>query len=516
MKIIEKDNLKIVVENNIATIFTSLTGSKGRSIPIIGEIEVLATFETGSVKCYFKDEKQVYVLWGGMIRKIKSSSIEVLSSEYAKDTKNVYCEGIAIPEADPETFSIPQDSHYFAFDKNNVYAKSSHAQEGLQIWSDVDINSIAFFPPEMRYIDSKGEVSFLQSSSYFADKNHLYYFNAYFIEFSSSFNSELKADLQKRKPNADAWWNWKEEYYNSLKNINTNYFTDGKKVFFHFNKEDENLIIDYPYYFGLDSHKSYYSIIPNTDLDTLKILNVYYSKNDTSIYHITRKIDADYETFEVINQHFAKDKNGIWYNGYFVDEKIDLESFKILQLQKENDHLYSFAKDKNSIYATQFGTRIGRHKGYSTLLVALKNSDPDSFQIIDAIWAKDDNNVYCYGKIWTEIDAQTFEFLYAKDRNTSYVKDKINVYNTNGRRVIKGIDGETFVMLNEYWGKDKNVVFNFEAERIMKGLDAESFIITGENGEAEDKNFVFKFVAVTHNGKDLGHKELKKIKKKLV
>ena len=69
-------------------------------------------------------------------------------------------------------------------------------------------------------------------------------------------------------------------------------------------------------------------------------------------------------------------------------------------------------------------------------------------------------------------------------------------------------------MLNEYWGKDKNVVFNFNSGKIIKNLDAESFVITGENGEAEDENPAFKFVAVTHNGKDLGHKELKKFKKK--
>ena len=48
MKIIEKDNLKIVVENNTATIFTSLTGPNGQSVPVKGSIDVLATFDSGS------------------------------------------------------------------------------------------------------------------------------------------------------------------------------------------------------------------------------------------------------------------------------------------------------------------------------------------------------------------------------------------------------------------------------------------------------------------------------------
>lgn len=434
-----------------------------------------------------------------------------ISKDYSTDGNLVFCNGKAIPNSDPNTFTIPEDSIYFAYDKNQLYALSN-SREGLQIWTDVDIESLIFFPPEIKYKDKKGADAFIHSSAYFADKNHLYYFNWYFIEFAQLFNSsKLKVELQTRKPNADAWWNWTAEYYQSLQPISNNIYTDGNRFFYHF-KEGQNF--DYPFLFGLQHHISYYSIIPNADKQTFVVLNDFYCKDNKTVFHLCRKINADLDTFEIINHNFAKDKNGIWYNGYFVNEDIDIITFEIVQLEC-GAFIYSVAKDKNNLFATQRSTRIGKYQGYSDLLVKLKNSDPETLIIFNEIWAKDKNNVYCYGKIWSAIDAQTFEFLFATEHGkASYVKDKNNLYNANGRRIIKGIDGKTFEMLNEYWGKDKNVVFNFKTERVIKSLDAETFIITGKNGEAEDKNYQFKFVPVTHNGIDLGHDELKKVKKK--
>lgn len=433
--------------------------------------------------------------------------MKTISKDYRTDGKKVYCNGKAIPNADPESFKILKDTGYFAYDKNQVYALST-SREGLQIWSDVDIESIEFFPQDIKYIGENGDDKYIQSCNYFADKNHLFYFNFYFIEFIQPIQV-LQAELQKRKPYANAWWNWTNDYFKSFTYISNNLYTDGKRFFYYFQQGQQ---YDYPFGFGLEYHQSYYSIIPNLEKDNLIVLNDFYVKDNKNVFHLCRKINADVNTFEVIADNFAKDKNGIWYNGYFVNEEIDINTFEIIQLKNEVFN-YSIAKDKNSLYSTQRSTRIGKYQGYSDLLVKLKDSDPQTLSIIDTIWAKDKNNVYEYGKIWSTIDARSFEFLFSDGCNSSFAKDKNNLYNAKGRRVVKGIDGESFVILNEYWGKDKNVVFNFKTERVMKNLDAETFVVTGENGEAEDKNYKFQYVPVTHNGKFLGHYELKKIKK---
>lgn len=426
--------------------------------------------------------------------------MKTLSKHYSTDGKLIYCDGKSIPNSHPATFKIVEDEiplvYYFAYDKNQLYALSG-SREGLQIWTDVDLDSLEFFPEK----------------SFFADKNHLFLFNWHFIEFANTNTLlEFKAELQKRKPNADAWWNKTEAYYDNLKILKNNFFTDSKNIFFHF-KEGQNF--DKPFSFGYRQDVSYYSIIPNADHKTFMPLNDFYSKDAKTIFYVTLPIAADVESFEVIKDKFAKDKNGFWYNGYFVKESIDVVTFEIVQLEM-GVFIYSFVKDKNKIFSTQRGKRIGKYKGYSDLLVLLKNSDPETFTIINHIWAKDKNNVYCYGQIWNAMDATSFEYLFTSKENNdvSFVKDKNTIYNSNGRRAVKGIDGKSFKMLNEHWGKDDKVVFNFNSERVMKSLDADSFSIIGEKGEAEDKNVIFKSVEVTHAGIGLAHYALKKIKKK--
>lgn len=408
-----------------------------------------------------------------------------LSRDFSTDGKAVFCNGKAIPNSDPDTFNIPLDSIYFAYDKNQLYALSSSA-EGLQIWTDVDIESLEFFAPEIKYQGKKGEDLFLQSGTYFTDKNHLFKFNWHFIEYVNPQGyPQLQAELQERKPNSDAWWNWSDEYYKSLKHISKNIYSDGSKIFFYF---ETGQYFDYPFSFGLGELISYFSVIPGVEIDTLQILEGNYLKDQNKVYHLTRKITADTSTFEVIQEDFAKDKNGVWYNGYYCKEDIDLASFEIIRLEA-GVYKYYFAKDEKAVYSTQRSTRIGKYKGYSDLLVKLKKSDPQSFEVINHIWAKDKNNVYCDGRIWSIIDPGTFEFLFVvKDRDTSFAKDKNSLFNTNGRRVVKGIDGQSFVMLNEHWGKDKNVVFNFRTERIAKNLDVKTFEVPAEDKTSDQEN----------------------------
>ena len=419
--------------------------------------------------------------------------MEKISRDYTTDGKCVYCQGKLIPNPDPKTFKVIDNVPYFAHDKNQLYALSGSSL-GLQIWTDVDVESLEFF----------------SDTAFFADKNHLYHFNYYFIDYVNlETTHEIKAKLQNRKPSSDAWWNWNDAYYDILVPVAHNIFSDGTRVFYHFKKDQ---YFDYPL-FGLSHDTSYYSIIPNIEKNTLQVLNDFYVKDAKTVFHFCKKISADTDTFEIINQNFAKDKNGIWYNGYLVNETIDSNTFEIISVQTGNIR-YSFAKDKNSLFSTQQNTKIGKYKGYGNLLVKLKNADAETFTVINPIWAKDNNNIYIYGKIWNLIDAQSFEHLFTDAENTyiSYAKDATNLYNANGKKIINGIDGHSFIALNEYWGKDKNVVFSFKTERIIKNIDPKTFIITGENGEAEDKNYTLKFVPIIYDGVDFG-KELKKVKK---
>jgi len=405
------------------------------------------------------------------LKRLRCGNLSVLNHEYARDEKTVFQGAQPIPDSDPATFIIVADNYYFAYDRNQVYALSGSG-EGLQIWRDVDTASLAFFPKQ----------------EYFADKNHLYYFNWHFIEFANhSESKELAELLQQRFPQADAWWNWSETYYLGLVSLGHAYFGDGRRVFYRFQAGT----FDYPFFY-YSSDKPYFSVLANADANSFIALNAYYGKDKHSVYHLARPIAADLASFYVIGGNYAADRNGIWFNGYFCSEA-DASSFEIVG----GPEATGFAKDERTVFSEKSGSRIGKYQGYSTLLKPLRNSAPDSFEIINDIWARDKNNVYCHHQIWSGIDAGSFEFLFTDPSFSacSYAKCKNGLYDANGKRTIKGIDGASFVMLNRYWGKDKNGVFFFKTGRIYKSIDVASFEVLDANGLARDKNFEYAVIA---------------------
>lgn len=505
------------IRDNTVYLTGPLCGPNGTATKIRAQGFTVLQAREGSYVRYVKDDCFHYWIQGIQVVRFKANHLDVIDDQYAKDDQSVFFQGKSIPGSDPASFKVVglqiADVPYFAFDKHQVYADGG-SREGLQILKTVDIASLVFFPGCCR----------------FTDRFHLFYFDTYFMTYANHqrvinnvdkhdpafthvhFNlrvdgelidaglSEAEKDaiiaregnlvryLRHHHPAADAWWNWTEDDYSNLKLLGHSFYADSRRVFFRFSSGD---YFDYPFPFGYQDDPSYFSVIQDADPQSFIVLNEYYSRDQHHIYHLARPIEADLSSFSILDGHFAKDVAGVWYNGYLCDAPIDIDSFEILPVPR-SDCRYSFAKDCRTVFATQFGARIGPYAGYSTLLVPLKHSDPQSFEIINPIWAKDKNNVYCHGKIWKEIDAASFVFLLQIDRNTSYAKDDKYLYDANGRRVKKGIDGASFTVLNQHWGKDKNGVFNFDTGRIIKGLDPASFRVTGEHGEAEDDHFVFR------------------------
>ena len=270
--------------------------------------------------------------------------------------------------------------------------------------------------------------------------------------------------------------------------------------------------------------------VENVDLNTFKILNDKYAKDDKSIYFSGNKSfeDVDSKTFEVLPQYYSKDKNNVYRpinewihkinganpktikvlneyyskddkNVYYDSDKIsnaDVNSFVVL----EGDH--SYAKDKNAVYYS--GEKI-------------KGANPKTFKIIgDGMYSKDDKNVYAAVDIITDADPQTFrripETNYARDKNNLYYyfgdvknlgkingKDDKNVYvmtpykEAGYLKIIKNADKDTFeVMENSDYSKDKNNVYYAGYNVVqLQDVDKNSFAIGEENGFSYDKKNVY-------------------------
>ncbi len=378
---------------------------------------------------------------------------------------------IALPNSDPASFKVIDDS-YFAVDKNQVYAVSDSA-EGIQIWDDADIASLVFLPSPQGCSDR------------FADKHHLYYFNWHFIECVNHHierevdisEGTFKKYLMRHHPNPDGWWSRDNSYYENLIHLRNNAYHDGRNIYIFLGEGD-------PATASMHG-EGYFSALPDADLSSFQSLDHFYSKDKNGIYHHQRQLkQADLATFESLGNDFAKDKHGIFYNGYLCLDA-DITSFEVINAD--------FARDSKHLFSGRGASRIGKFKGYTRLLRALANSHPDSFEILDHRWAKDKNQVYCHGGIWDHIDAATFQLLF-EDGHESWAKCKYGVYNANGRRTMKGVDGASFQVLNQIWGKDKNTVFRFDTQRIVSAIDAQSFQVVANaldnpDGKAYDKKY---------------------------
>ena len=245
--------------------------------------------------------------------------------------------------------------------------------------------------------------------------------------------------------------------------------------------------------------------VENVDLNTFKILNDKYAKDDKSVYFSGNKSfeDVDSKTFEVLPNYYSKDKNNVYRpinewihkinganpekikvlneyyskddkNVYYDSDKIsnaDVNSFVVL----EGDH--SYAKDKNAVYYS--GEKI-------------KGANPKTFKIIeDGMYSKDDKNVYAAVDIIKDADPQTFrripETNYARDKNNLYYYfgDVKNLGKIN-EKDFKVLDSNLVKNGNEvyYLGEKVNIKNPDKFEIIENYLSSPSMVVYGK----DDKN----------------------------
>lgn len=334
---------------------------------------------------------------GLTIKKIKHkiNSLTALDCDFAVTDSGVLGMHLPLPNADPATFKLVENSPCFAYDKNQVYA-SSNMKEGTQVWDEVDISSVIFLDQHVtgnRFL--------------FVDKNHLYQFNQHFIYYENysgvkmhypvptwqltakgefvdnpDYSEEeekkfmetqgtLKKYLQFHYPHiGDAWWNLGKDYYRKLKELRwlRNIYLKDEKVFFKLNRgttilKNELVLNEISYRLSPGSKiekRPFFCVIPSADVNSFESLNKFYSKDAKRVYHYMRWIkEADPENFKALEGHFAKDKNHVFYRGY-ICKGADPESFAPVGPEG--------GKDKNHSYAIKKSARIGPFKGYDELL----------------------------------------------------------------------------------------------------------------------------------------------------
>lgn len=226
--------------------------------------------------------------------------------------------------------------------------------------------------------------------------------------------------------------------------------------------------------------------------------------------------NVDINTFEVLNDsNYAKDKTHVYYAeenndgnnnitcaGTTVLPNVDIETFKVI------DKPLSIAKDKNNIYCVdpfarpydgcQYASYCSFNEGnvwvgigcpfISCSNFAIKDADPVTFEIIDDLYRKDKDHIYC-GCTKLELDPTAFQKL-----KSYYTKDNKNVYYFNKKLI--DADPASFVSHDNGYGKDKNSAY-YKNSRLEE-IDLKTFYVF-ENisfqqdspAYAKDKNNVY-------------------------
>jgi hypothetical protein len=165
----------------------------------------------------------------------------------------------------------------------------------------------------------------------------------------------------------------------------------------------------------------------------------------------------------------------------------------------------------------------GRNWHYNVF--RLKDADLFSFEVINDIYSKDKQNVYCRNCIITDADASTFEVIdniYSKDKNHKYCQNRILLgldpssspidglrLTTNGAhlywhtrygasRLLEGISPSSYKVLTEerenqkfdkFFVKNDSLIYQIEDDEVsrVEGFDLASFEFVGSD-VIKDKN----------------------------
>jgi hypothetical protein len=229
----------------------------------------------------------------------------------------------------------------------------------------------------------------------------------------------------------------------------TNYWTDGKKVYFknyEIKNADINSFVHFHGGWAVDKKNCYIvnSKLRNADRDSFVVLNTTYAKDKDNVWTLGGKIkDVDAASFEVCDdgKNYMQPVISIWQGKTYTEFTP-----------------YGYGKDKNNVY----------HYDYSGKPNIVKGASPDTFYSLNnGHYGYDDKNVFWNIYKLNKANPKSWRII---KNGYFYSKDKY-VYYTN--RVIKEADVETFeVIENKHksqYAKDKN--HYYDTDLITKNIE---------------------------------------------
>ena len=424
---------------------------------------------------YYRDKNNVYYFSEDKILKLENAdrnSVNELSENILKDKNYVYFENQQIKGLDVNSFKVIYENRIsepenLIKDKNGVYYIDENKKTLIKFRNDeIDIESFGIANEML--------------DDYFKDKNNVYYLENYKLHKLDDLDIETYQNISMtryKKDKNNLYFKWKK-----VKNVNPN---DVEIIGNDFIKIKDTL------YEISNFEEKEVEILPlAVDVKTFEYIDNKYYKDKTNIYYnkngkLKKIKDVNFKSFGIPeeNSYFGKDKNNIYYKGDKL-EKIDRNSFKVLNESYDN----SIIKDKNGIYILTKESSIKRIK----IDKNVKNINFNRFEEITnyPYVFKDKNAVYTLNtyddKIVTVFSSKENDYkineLSGVNPNTfemiepNYFKDDKNVYYFSDKekmiKKIKNADIKSFEIMNDDYAKDKNNAYY--KGKIFKETDAKT------------------------------------------
>ena len=420
---------------------------------------------------YYRDKNNVYYFSEDKMLKLENAdrkSVNELSENILKDKNYVYFENQQIKGLDVNSFKVIYENRIsepenLIKDKNGVY------------YIDEDKKNLIKFRNDEIDIESFG-IANEMLDDYFKDKNNVYYLENYKLHELDDLDIETYQNISMtryKKDKNNLYFKWKK-----VKNVNP---SDVEIIEHDFIKIKNTL------YEISNFEEKEVEILPLTvDVKTFEYIDKEYYKDKTNIYYnkngkLKKIKDVNFKNFKILedNSYFGKDKNNIYYKGVKL-EKIDRNSFGILDEPYDNPII----KDKNGIYIlNEKSNEIKINK----ISENQNNIDFNSFIEItnNPYIFKDKNAVYTLNtyddKIVTVFSSKENDYkineLSGVNPNTfemiepNYFKDDKNVYYFSDKekmiKKIKNADIKSFEIMNDDYAKDKNGEY-YRGEKIRE------------------------------------------------
>lgn len=194
------------------------------------------------------------------------------------------------------------------------------------------------------------------------------------------------------------------------------------------------------------------------------------AKDDNNIYYLGKKVEAiSYSKFKSIGKLYCADNQKVYFKNKYA------ETDKLTEVVKGNSENFQLIGDSTSYYAKDDNNVFY----YGKVIV---NADPNSFKILDYGYSHDKNYAYYNGEIIDGLKGEDFKVI----KEAYMGSDGIAL--CNGNKKIENSDAATFKVIECGYFKDKNNVYL--NGRVLENIDSESFeILTW--GYTKDKNAVY-------------------------